>query len=72
MTKIEIDVTGMTCGHCSQSVTTELVSLEGVTQVQVDHTTGKALVEADVEISDEQLAAAIAEAGYEAASFSRS
>jgi copper chaperone CopZ len=72
MTKIEIDVTGMTCGHCSQSVTTELVSIEGVTQVQVDHATGKALVEADVEISDEQLAAAIAEAGYEAVGFSRS
>jgi copper chaperone len=72
MTKIEIDVTGMTCGHCSQSVTTELVSIEGVTQVRVDHATGKALVEADVEISDDQLAAAIAEAGYEAVGFSRS
>ncbi len=29
-------VTGMTCGHCVQSVSTELQTLEGVHDVQVD------------------------------------
>lgn len=72
MTKIEIDVQGMTCGHCAQSVTSELVSIEGVTQVNVDHAAGKAFVEAEAELSDEQLSAAVSEAGYEAVSISRS
>ncbi len=29
-------VTGMTCGHCVQAVTSELEALEGVRQVSVD------------------------------------
>jgi copper chaperone CopZ len=71
MSKIEIDVKGMTCGHCAQSVTSELVSIEGVTKANVDHASGKALVEVEGEISDDELREAVSEAGYEAVSISR-
>ena len=37
MSKIEISIEGMTCGHCAMTVTNELATLEGVSNVQVDH-----------------------------------
>ena len=57
------DVTGMTCGHCAQAVTTEVESIEGVTSVSVEVETGKVLVEGQG-FTDEQVAAAVDEAGY--------
>lgn len=33
-------VAGMTCGHCAGAVTSELKSLDGVTEVQVDLVAG--------------------------------
>jgi copper chaperone CopZ len=57
------DVTGMTCGHCAQAVTTEVEGIEGVTGVQVDVATGKVVVEGDG-FTDAQVAAAVDEAGY--------
>ena len=68
MEKIEITIEGMTCGHCAMSVTNEIATLEGVSSVNVDHQAGKATVEAE-NISDEQLAAAVEEAGYQAVGF---
>jgi copper chaperone len=57
------DVTGMTCGHCAQAVTSEVESIEGVTSVSVEVETGKVLVEGEG-FTDEQVAAAVDEAGY--------
>jgi copper chaperone CopZ len=68
MSKIEIAIKGMTCGHCSMTVTNELATIEGVANVQVDQAAGKATVEVDG-VSNEQLAAAVTEAGYEATGF---
>lgn len=68
MSKIEIDIKGMTCGHCAMTITNELATLQGVANVKVDHTAGKASVEVDG-VSNEQLADAITEAGYEATGF---
>jgi copper chaperone CopZ len=50
------------------TVTNELATIEGVANVQVDHAAGKATVEVDG-VSNEQLAAAVTEAGYEATGF---
>lgn len=69
MSKIEISITGMTCGHCAMSITKELKNVSGVTEVAVDHTAGKAVVEAESAVSNEQLAEAVSEAGYTATSF---
>jgi copper chaperone len=68
MSRIEITIEGMTCGHCAMSVTNELVTLEGVSNVQVDHASGKATVEAEG-VTEEQLASAVEEAGYQATGF---
>lgn len=59
-------VTGMTCGHCELSVKEEISEIKGVTDVTADRTTGAVTVTGEG-FSDEQVAAAIAEAGYELA-----
>ena len=68
MEKIEIKIEGMTCGHCSMSVTNELATLQGVSNVKVDHASGTAVVEAEG-VSTEQLSEAVSEAGYRAVEF---
>ncbi|MEY3966918.1 heavy-metal-associated domain-containing protein [Aquiluna borgnonia] len=68
MTKLEIKIDGMTCGHCAMTITNELATLEGVISVKVDHTAGNAVVEAEG-VSNEQLSEAVAEAGYTATEF---
>lgn len=56
-------VEGMTCGHCEMSVKEEIGEIAGVTSVSADHTTGQVNVEG-ADFSDEQVSAAVAEAGY--------
>lgn len=36
MTTTQMTVSGMTCGHCTSAVTSELLELDGVTAVDVD------------------------------------
>ena len=57
------DVTGMTCGHCADAVTSEVEVIEGVTGVTVDVENGTVLVEGDG-FTDDQVRAAVDEAGY--------
>ena len=57
------EVTGMTCGHCVQAVTSEVGAIPGVTEVQVDLASGRVVVEGEG-FTDEQVAAAVDEAGY--------
>ena len=59
-------VTGMTCGHCELSVKEEISEIKGVTDVTADHTPGAVTVTGEG-FSDDQVAAAITEAGYELA-----
>jgi copper chaperone len=60
-----IDVKGMTCGHCVNSVTTELKKIAGVSEIEVDLATGKVTIQARNEIDEAVIAEAIDEAGYE-------
>lgn len=58
-------VSAMTCAHCVNAVTEEIMALDGVTDVQVDLVAGGiSTVEVSGEVSDERVAAAIEEAGY--------
>ena len=59
-------VPGMSCGHCKQAVSEELLSVEGVQSVDVDLDTKLVVVHGDG-LDDGKLRAAIDEAGYEAA-----
>ena len=56
-------VEGMTCGHCEMSVQEEIGEVAGVTAVNADHKTGQVAVEG-AGFTDEQVSAAVAEAGY--------
>ena len=64
-----IMVEGMTCGHCEKAVKEALGELDGVNNVEVDLTTGKAVVKGEG-LEDSKLREAIDEAGYEVASIS--
>jgi len=58
-------VVGMTCDHCTHAVSREISLVAGVTGVEVD--LGTKLVTVTGEgLDDQQLRAAIEEAGYEA------
>ncbi|MDD7582144.1 heavy-metal-associated domain-containing protein [Corynebacterium sp. 32222D000AT] len=57
-------VEGMTCGHCELSVQEEVSEIAGVTEANADHTTGTLTVTGE-DFSDEQVAAAVTEAGYQ-------
>ncbi len=67
MTTTTYTVSGMTCGHCVQAVSTEVGRLAGVTDVQVDLATGAVTVTSDAPLEREAVAAAVDEAGYELA-----
>lgn len=60
-----IVVSGMTCGHCVNSVTEELSKINGVSKVKVDLATGQVDIETNEKIGRIKLEEAIKEAGYE-------
>ena len=60
-------VTGMTCGHCVQAVTSELTALPGVDEVQIDLPTGAVTVTSEQPLPADAVRAAVDEAGYELA-----
>ena len=57
-------VSGMSCGHCAQSVTEEITALPGVAEVDVDVQAGRVAVRAEAALAEDDVRAAVAEAGY--------
>lgn len=65
-TSTDYPVTGLTCAHCVSAVTAELSALPGVTEVRVDLDAGAIStvhVSSEVPLTEEQVAAALDEAG---------
>ena len=66
--KIELNVTGMTCGHCEMTVKNSLEKITGVKKAKVNRKKNNAIVtfdnDADFETMD--LLKAVARTGYEA------
>lgn len=58
-------VAGMTCDHCINAVTSELLAIDGVTSVDISLESGDVTVTNTRELSIAEVAAAIDEAGYE-------
>jgi copper chaperone CopZ len=58
-------VYGMTCDHCVLSVTEEVSEVAGVERAEVDLESGRLTVTGSG-YTDEEIRAAVAEAGYEA------
>jgi copper chaperone len=61
-------VQGMHCGHCVASVTEEVSTIPGVTDVQVDLGSGELMITSDKAIPTQAVEAAVDEAGYSLAS----
>lgn len=60
-------VTGMSCSHCENAIREEVGQLPGVTNLQVSSSTGLLEVTlAEPAPTDEQMLAAVDEAGYDA------
>jgi copper ion binding protein len=59
-------VQGMTCDHCVASVNEEVSELTGVDRVEVDLASGRLEVTGEA-FSDDEVRAAVQEAGYELA-----
>jgi copper chaperone len=57
-------VSGMTCDHCVQAVTAELLQVPGINAVQIDLASGRVTVTSNGTPDDEAVAAAVDEAGY--------
>ena len=65
-TTIELDITGMTCDHCVNSVTNALKEVPGVSDAVVSLEDKQATVTAD-SVDVQALIAAVEEEGYTAA-----
>lgn len=62
----EYPVAGMTCGHCVDAVTEELKNVAGVSEVSVNLDaagTSQVTITSDAPLTDEQVSAALDEAG---------
>ena len=59
-----IEIEGIMCGHCEARIKAALEAVKGVKSAKVSKDTGTAEVEALPEVLDEQLFAAVENAGY--------
>jgi copper chaperone len=64
-TTTDYTVSGVTCGHCVSSVSTEIGRIDGVTDVRVDLASGKVTVTSGQPLDPALVAAAVDEAGYQ-------
>ncbi len=64
MTTTIYKVTGMTCGHCVNAVTNEVSGLAGVRDVHVDLQSGSVTVTSEGPLAQDDVRAAVQEAGY--------
>jgi copper chaperone CopZ len=67
MKTIELQVTGMSCGHCVAAVRSALALVEGVHEVDVSLSERRATVRAEDGIEEGRLVRAVEQAGYQAA-----
>lgn len=61
----KISIEGMSCGHCVKHVKEALSELNGVTNVEVNLEGKFAILEANVDVNDERIKAAVDDAGYD-------
>jgi copper chaperone CopZ len=65
MSTLELDIQGMSCGHCVAAVSDALAELDGVNVEKVQIGSAKLQYEPDV-VSADQIVLAIEDAGYSA------
>jgi copper chaperone len=62
--KVELRVTGMTCGHCEMRVANALKAVPGVKDAEADHTRERAVVTVEGDVPMDAMAEAVERAGY--------
>ena len=67
MIKQEIEITGMSCGHCEGKVVKELLRIAGVSEATASSENGSALITSEREVSLELVQHAVELAGYKVA-----
>lgn len=65
MERKTISVTGMSCNGCEQNVETALQNLDSVSRVDADHEANTVDVVLEDGVSDDDVTAAIEQAGYD-------
>lgn len=65
--RTQVTVAGMTCNHCVMSVTEEISEIDGVSGVEVDLSSGAVTVLSERELSRDEIAGAVTEAGFQLA-----
>lgn len=60
----ELNITGMTCGHCQKAVEQALQSVPGTERVEVDLASGRAVVEGPADL--QTLLRVVENEGYQA------
>ena len=66
MPRVELNIEGMTCGHCSDRVEKALAGVDGVDSVQVDLDGGMASVRTGPAVEVADLVASVERVGYDA------
>ncbi|WP_449276663.1 heavy-metal-associated domain-containing protein [Leucobacter sp. GX24907] len=69
MDDLVLQVNGMTCAHCERALAAELDRVPGVTDAEIDATTGRVVVSVGGILERSALENAVAEAGYELTSW---
>ena len=67
MERDTIPVDGMSCNGCEQNVENVLQKLDGVNRVEADHEGNTVEVVVDDDVADDDVHAAIEQAGYDVA-----
>jgi copper chaperone len=67
VTEKQYKVPEISCEHCVRAITNELTSVPGIEVINIDIPTKVVTVRHTDDVSDEQIVATIAEAGYEVA-----
>ena len=66
--EMTMKIEGMMCGHCEARVKKALEALPQVTEAQVSHETGTAVVKLNAEVSNEELTQAVEAQDYKVTS----
>ena len=65
--KTQLDIRGMSCANCSQTITDAVQDLDGVSKASINYATDEGTIEYDPETTSlSNIYAAVDDAGYEA------
>ncbi|PSP79487.1 heavy metal transporter [Halobacteriales archaeon QS_1_68_20] len=67
MERKTISVTGLSCDGCERNVENALKNVEGVSRIEADHETDTVEFVAEDDVADDEVEAAIENAGYDVA-----